>query len=470
MSGAASPQPQPAQRAQTAAEAGLNRQLLRITALLQLEQRARRAATAEELGFVIANETHALVPYRQAALWRPGPAGDTVGARVAAVSGVAVPDADGPYVAWLKRLFAHLWPQGGDPAPRPLTPASLPPDLAGAWEEWLPAHALLVPLPGPKGRRAGLLLLARPEPFGEPDAVVFDYLGEAYGHALAAQGQDTLLKRGLPKGWKPWAAGTAAALLLLLAVPVRQSALAPAEVVARTPTLVRAPIEGVIDRVVVEPNAAVKAGDLLLVLDQAKLRSQLDIARKGREVAEAEYRSAAQLAVFDGQVKASLAALQGKLEQAQAEVAYLESQVSRAEVRAPHDGLAVFDDRNDWEGRPVAVGERIMLLADPADLRLDVHLPVGDAVTFEPGAEVKLFLNVAPDRPVPAVLESSAFRATGMPDGTLAYRLKAAIAPAEAHRLRIGLKGTAKVFAHRVPLGLYLLRRPLAVARQWLAW
>ena len=58
-------------------------QLLRLTALLQLEKRAR-AASLEELGFVMVNETMGLMRYRQALLWQHQPAG-----KIVAVSGVA---------------------------------------------------------------------------------------------------------------------------------------------------------------------------------------------------------------------------------------------------------------------------------------------------------------------------------------------------------------------------------------------
>ncbi|WP_162937749.1 efflux RND transporter periplasmic adaptor subunit [Indioceanicola profundi] len=441
----------------------MNRQLLRMTTLLQLEQRARRAETAEELGFAIVNETHALVAYAQAALWQPGP----LRGRIAAISGLAVPDRDGPFAAWLTGLAARL---AGQPAGRDIrvvTAADVDAETARDWTDHLPAQLLWVPLPGPGGELLGVLLLSRPEAWSSFDQHIFTYLGEAYGHAL---------DRFRHKRRSIWPArrtrlvwlGAAAALALLMVMPVRQSVLAPAEVTPSDPTLVRSPFEGVVERVVVQPNAQVRKGDLLLVLDQTRLRSRVEIARRARDVAEAEYRSAVQQAVYDPEVKASLVALQGRLEQQVAELSYLEDLLGRTEIRAAHDGIAVFDDANEWLGRPVAVGERIMLLADPAAVRLDIHLPVGDAIGFEPGAEVLFFLNTAPERPVDAVLDSVAFRATARPDGTLAYRMKAVFASAEA-RPRIGLKGTAKVYGDRVPLARFLFRRPFATVRQWLA-
>jgi hypothetical protein len=34
----------------------------------------------------------------------------------------------------------------------------------------------------------------------------------------------------------------------------------------------------------------------------------------------------------------------------------------------------------------------------------------------------------------------------------------------------LGLKGSAKVYGDKTVLGLYLLRRPMAVIRQWIGW
>ena len=41
------------------------RQLDGLSTILNLERRSRRAESREELGFIIVNETHNLIPYRQ---------------------------------------------------------------------------------------------------------------------------------------------------------------------------------------------------------------------------------------------------------------------------------------------------------------------------------------------------------------------------------------------------------------------
>ncbi len=261
----------------------------------------------------------------------------------------------------------------------------------------------------------------------------------------------------------------AAAAIAALWLPVTLSALAPAEVVAFQPTIIRAPLEGVVDRFEVQPNDQVKEGQVLLVLDRRAIENKLEVASKALAVAEAEYRQAAQQAVFDDKSRALLAVLKGRAEQRRADVTYNQSLLDRIRVTATRGGLALFDDPNAWIGRPVAIGERLIEIADPDQAELEIWLPVSDAITLKPGARVDFFLNVAPDAPLRASLRQASYEATQSSSGLLGYRLKAKLA--DGVRVpRIGLKGTAKVYGDQVTLFYYLLRRPLAAARQFVGF
>jgi hypothetical protein len=431
--------------------------------LAQLARRARHAATVEELAFLAVNETHGLVPYRQAALWRR----DAPGAgRIVALSGVPMIDHNAPFPLWLERVLAALDRRRKDLDPAPVTASDLPADLAADWTEWLPAHALLVPLPGGAEAR-GVLLLARDLPWQESDRRLAAELADAYGHAWAALDGRRRLRpwRGLLRRDRRLALAVAVLVFAAMWLPVRQSALAPAEIVPLEPTVVRAPLDGVVERIVVEPNQDVAAGQLLLTLDPTQIRNRLDVARKARDIAEAEYRQAAQQAAFDDKSRQQLAILRGRAEQRLADVTYAESLLARIQVRAERPGIAVFDDPNDWTGRPVKIGERILTIADPAKAEIEVRLPVAEAINLDPGAEVALFLNIAPERRIDARLRYASYEATVGPDGALSYRLKATLA--DGAPPRIGLKGTAEIYGRKVTLFYYLMRRPLAALRQF---
>jgi multidrug efflux pump subunit AcrA (membrane-fusion protein) len=256
------------------------------------------------------------------------------------------------------------------------------------------------------------------------------------------------------------------ALLLVLLLPVRMSVLAPAEVIALDAQVVAAPMDGVIERFAVQPNDAVTKDQWLLSLDQTTLASRREVAQQALEVSRADALVAAQKAFDNDESRAELAVLQGRVREREAELAFLDGQLARVQVRAPADGVAVFGDPNDWIGRPVQTGERIMLLADPADPGVLIWLPVADAINLEPGAEIRVFLSVAPLTPLTATLTQTSYQATVSPDGVAAYRIRGSFedAPEVA---RIGLRGTAKVYGGRYPLIYLVLRRPLATLRAW---
>jgi multidrug resistance efflux pump len=437
-----------------------SRELLRLTALLQLEKRAR-AANGDELPFVMVNETLGVVRYRQALLWRSAPA-----RRVIAVSGLATVDQHAPYVVWASRLCSHLDAEGADGISE-LTASDVNAEIANEWSQWLPAYLVWIPL-SPK---LGSLVLAREAPLNEGERNLLTLIADAYAHAWKAQSAG--------KRWyeKIAAAGTrrrkviGAVMLLLLAgagfLPVRQSVLAPAEIVPREPFMVRAPLDGVTESVLVKPNETVAEGQILFRLDPRRLRNQLVVAMRAQDTAEAELRQAKQFAVVDQKIRASLPVLQGKLDQQKAEVAYLAEQLEQTEIKAPRAGMAVFDDPNDWIGRPVVIGERMMLIANPDNVEIEARLPVADAIDLELGGPAWLFLNVEPGTPLNAVLTFVSYKAQQGADGILAYRAKAQLADGEGLP-RIGLKGTVKLYGEKAPLAYSIFRRPISAARQWL--
>lgn len=431
-----------------------------LLGLLQLGQRARAAASVEELGFIAVNEARGVLAYRQAALWLGG---DTH--RVAALSGVPQVDPSAPYVQWLVRLFRELAPL---PAPRAVEVATLPPLLAEEWGSWLPAQALALPLMH-AGAAQGVLLLAREQPWREEELALAVEVGAVLGHGLFALRPRERWWRALRTRlrtrrlwWK-----IALGVLVVGAIPVRLSALAPAEITPVDPFVVRAPLDGVIDRLAVAPNQPVAKGALLFDLDATTLRGRYASARKAYETALEEYRQSAQLAVTDDKSKLQMAERLGDLKQKQVDLDYTADQLARVQVKAERAGVAVFADVNDWTGKAVAVGEKVLVLADPAKVELTGYLPVGDQLALKRGADVTFYPKASPFTAWHAKVDSVAYKAAPTDEGILAYRVKAHFVDSGTPP-RLGLMGTARLYAGHVPLAYLLLRRPLATLRQWL--
>jgi hypothetical protein len=441
-------------------------QLFGLSTMMQLVKRARHAASEQELAFTMVNETHSLVPYRQAVLWRHD---EPKGGKVIALSGAALVERNAPFTLWLNRVMNRIETVVAE-SPQPISAADLPAGLGADWSEWLPAHALRIPLGLAKERALGTLLLAREQPWSDGERHLLQELADGYSHAwLSLQGRRPSLLRRLWRRRHAIQFGVAAAVCIALLLPVRLSALAPAEIVAFKPTIVRAPLDGVVGHFLVEPNAAVKAGVPLVDLDPRAIQNKLDVAGEQLAVAEAEYREAAQEAVFDDKSRAKLAILKGRMDQRRADVNYAQSLLDRIHITASRAGLALFDDPTDWIGRPVTIGEKLLEIADPKQAEIEIWLPVADAITLKPGADVEFFLNVAPSAPLKAKLRQASYEATVSPGNLLAYRLKATL-ESSAPVPRIGLRGTAKIYGDRVTLFYYLARRPLAAARQFLGW
>ncbi|AVG15039.1 HlyD family efflux transporter periplasmic adaptor subunit [Chromobacterium sp. TRC.1.1.SA] len=432
-----------------------------LATLLQLLHRAREADGAERLGFVMVNETQHLLPYRQAAFWREG-----LRAHVAVLSGLAEPDPTAPYLQWLSALFRHLATGAPDRLSVCCDAAGLPEALADEWAHWLPEHGLWLRLDG-----HGALLLARDLPWSEYEVQLAEELAHGYGHALRqhAPRRDwtALAKAWLREG--PRRKRLLIAALLVVCFPVRLSVLARAEVVPSDPILLRAPVSGVIDKVAVLPNQPVKRGAALFDLDATVLSSQLALAKEEASAAEESFRASAQLALTDDKGKLALAQDRAKLEEKDISADFASRELKRLHVTAPADGVVVFSDRNDWQGKAVAQGEKVMTLADPSKVELAAWLPAAEAIDLEPGGKVTLYPNATPFQSYEATLLRVAYKAEAGEGNLLAYRLQARFAAGQRLPL-LGQMGTARVYGDWVPLAYYALRRPLTAARQWLGW
>lgn len=448
---------------------GLEAQVIGLGTLLQLIKRARHAESEQELAFIMVNETHALVPYRQAALWRSDSDGS---GQIIAISGAAVIERNAPQTLWLSRTLRHLAERevpGMLAMPEPVEAKDLGGSIGEDWAEWLPAYGLKVPLIGPRERKLGILLLAREQPWGEGEQHILQELGDGYAHGwvnFLRRTRRAFVSR-LKSRRRVIQLAIVAAVIGILCLPVSLTVLAPAEVVPFKPTIVRAPLDGVVDRFLVEPNAPIAAGQPILNLDPRTIQNKLDVAKKELAVAEAEYRQAAQEAVFDDKSRAKLAVLKGRMDQRNYDVIYTQSLLNRIHVTASRAGLAIFNDPNDWIGRPVTIGERLLEIADPNQAMLEIWLPVADAITLKPGADIDFFLNVSPEQPLHAKLDEASYEATLSPAGLLGYRIRAHFDKG-VQMPRIGLRGTAKLYGEHVSLFYYLARRPLAAARQFL--
>ena len=406
-----------------------------LAILLQLGRRARQAEDEAALSFILANETHQLVPYRQAALWLKDEG-------VTALSGVVLPEANAPFVQWLSRK-CRSWFQPLKTTPWVIRPEDLSASDRREWAQWLPPHAVCVPIP-PVGQRfsGGLLILARDGAWSNSENGMLSEWAAIWGGVFALIDKGGPLRRlwaklnGQPaKLRKPrtslfralrrprvWVLAVLVGILLL---PVHLTVLAPAELVPLQPSLVRAPMDGVIEHVYVVPNQEVVFGELLFEFDRTSIHNRLRIAERSADTVRAELRQRSQQALFDDASSAQLAVLRGQLAERELEVDYLTELMERSQVHASRAGLVLFDDPSEWIGRPVITGERVMMIANEREAELEAWLSPANAIALVPGSPVRMFLNADPTRALHAELRYVGHEALPRPDGQYAYRVRA---------------------------------------------
>jgi len=432
-------------------------------ALLDFEQRIQSAASNREVAFRAVNDSSQVLRFDQAVLWRVDLLSRPL---IAAASGLADVSGDSPYQQWLVELVKSITPRPFE-QPQYLAAADLGEAVVADGAEWLPARVLHCPLRAPTGVSLGGMLFFRAEAFSEAERAAAEWVARSAGYALWAWRSDRHWVKRFLKGGNLWKrAGIAAALVALAAlIPVRLSVLAPAEITPLRPIPITTPLDAVVRQIVVQPNEIVKANQVVAELDDTSIRNRLELATRALDVARADLQRVTFKSFSDEASRLELQVLNARVQEKGAEAAYLAELLAKSKLTAPQGGVAIFTSQEDWRGRPVQVGERVMLIADPSLISVTVYLPPEDAIQLEAGGDVELMLHVDPLSTLKAKIERGSYEATPQADGTLAYVIRASLAPGQGLP-RIGLRGTAKVYSSRVSLGYYLLRKPLAFMRR----
>jgi HlyD family secretion protein len=432
--------------------------------LLRLEGLTRDVKSLGELQLVIANETRQIIRAQQIFVATSKRNGAWA---VIAATGVPSIDRGAPLVQWLEQTITRLGNDVGLEALRDFkVKAYADPDNETARAYPL-TDALWLPVVARSGALRGGVLFVRSEPWGENDRVLAKRLAVTFAHAWSwvATRRPLISQFVITKRF-----ATLAVVLLLLAglFPVSLTALAPLEISGRDQAMITAPIDGVIDDILVPANSAVVVGQPLVRLVDTQLRNRAMVAEREMQVADARVKKTMLLAFGDARGRHELGMARAELAVKTAERNFAHELMGRTVIVAAQSGIAVFGDKRELNGRPVATGERIMEIADPNQLEIRIDVPVGDVIVLTPGARVKTFLDSDPLNPKEAVVIRADYQAKIRETGLLAFRVIAQFTPShDATVPRLGIRGTAQIYGADVPLGFALFRRPIAAFRQW---
>lgn len=439
-----------------------------LLALLRVEQEARDATNERELILLMVNETRKLTRARQIFIAMPGPTGAL---QIEGVSSIPVIDRDAPLVAFFERLAREA--ASGVKA-LDIGPLEMPEEGEDEAADAYPFRKLVwVPLRHGNGPLRGALILAREDAWTDKELIIARRLAQTYAHALRAlKGRDPLSLLSLhhllnAHRWHAFALAVVFALLLFVRVPI--SALAPVEIRPRDPFVVAAPIDGVIENIIVGPNQKVAKGDVLVKLADTTLRNRYEVAAREVQVAQARLKQSNQIAFSDPRGMHEIGIARAELALKLAERDFARDLLDKTEIKAERPGLAIYSDKHELIGKPVAVGERILEVADSSSIEARIELPVSDAIALSPGAAVRLFLDSDPLKPWKATVLRADYKAKVGENDTVAFRVIADIEPDSGGAMpRLGVRGTAQVSGDDVTLGFYLFRRPITALRQWI--
>ena len=322
------------------------------------------------------------------------------------------------------------------------------------------AAVLSLPLAGAT-EVVGVLLLERARPFDAAELAWLETLAATLAPVLLLR-QDAergVLGRGARQlqraaGWLSSSAhpaiklglGAAAlALLGLAVVPVDHRVSAPALVEGAVQRAAVAPFEGYLREAPARAGDAVRAGQVLAVLDDKDL--QLERVRWDSEL-EVALRKESEAMASGNRVDQRLAAAQAN--QARAQLDLVLSRLARVQVLAPFDGVVVKGDLSQLLGSPLEQGKVLFELAPLDAWRVVLKVDERDIGRLAVGATGDLVLASMPGQTWPFTV-SKLTPVSVAEGGSNHFRVEAALT-GTAPKLSPNMEGVAKVQAGRASL------------------
>lgn len=223
-------------------------------------------------------------------------------------------------------------------------------------------------------------------------------------------------------GYLSWKA-IGGAVVLVLAVltlwPVSDRVTASTVIEGRQSQMVTAPFDGFIARVRVRPGELVRKGQELALLDDRDLKLDQAAHRSERDQAVGKLRQA--MAERDA---SAVALAHAALQQADAQLALVETKLARTSLLAPMDGLLVTGDWAQQIGSPVEAGKDMFEVANTNGYRVVLHVPDHDIARVKEGQEGLVRLTGHPQSAYPFRITRVTATAS-VEDGLNGFRVEA---------------------------------------------
>ena len=435
---------------------------IKIARLISLEKKTREAKSKDELNFIVVNETREIIDYTTSFLLLKSA---TDKFHINAISDIASIDRTAPLVTFVESVINHKTKKDLKEI-ESIDLEQFSKKIKKQKPKNIPQYLLCIPIFSPQRGLQGYLLLARNKNFNDNENELVQHLSRTYGHAYNTFLTNFSIKNFLKKnftGKKRWI--TISVIILIFLFPVRMTSTAPVEVVAKNPFLITSPFDGVVKKIIANNNDQTKPGDLLVLLEDIDLLNEFNLAKQSLQVAEKELLRTRQSSFTDNEQKSRLAELVAQVDLKRVELKSAERKLKNSKIYSEKKGVVIVDRKSDWQGKPVAVGEKILTIADPNNIEFLIWLPVKDSIVINQDANTNIFLDINPMSSYKGNIVRSTYEPELSPEEVLSYKL---ISSFKGNRdtPRIGLRGTAKVYGNRTILFYYLFRKPITFIRQ----
>lgn len=339
-------------------------------------------------------------------------------------------------------------------------------------------------LAGPGGSAAGVPLVAGGRPIGALcawrqggapiDGGELALLGHLAGLtapvlALMRAGERSAWHRLRDRARGPWrrrrvALGVGAAVLAgALLLPTGLTLGGQARLEGEVQQVLAAPADGFVGRVHARPGDRVAAGQALVELADEDL--QLERQRWQSQWAQHEDAWAAANARAD---RSQLVQQRSRADEAQAQLALVETRLRQGRLVAPFDAIVVSGDPGQQLGAPVRQGDALMTLAPRDRFRVVVEVDERDIAHVRTGQAGAVTLTALPWQALPLRVVRIAPVARAV-DGRTVFDVEAALTAAAPADLRPGLQGRAQIEAGRAST-LWRWSRRLVETVRLLLW
>jgi hypothetical protein len=431
--------------------------------LLEFQHKLRHAEDRVALRYIVVNDLRSVIDFTNAFM---ATGYNQNHFKIMGATNTSQIDRGAPLIQILDSIVRHKYL---------ITPSQ--PIETGSVSEWgddiakelsLPPFYAILPLhqPGDKGRPEGCVLLFRFRAFSSSELELLTHLSGTIIHAIAAlRGRD--YKYSVPTYRKVKNIGWGIVFFLFLAsfIPVNLSVIAPLKLQADSPQIITAPFNAVVKEIIIKPDEQVSKGQLLGTFDKRTFDQEVNLKQADLNQAQSRYAQMSKKGFVDPDARQDLELIKTDVAIAEERLNLAQLNLSLTDIIADKNATVVLSDPYSWAGRPVQAGEQIMQLVSTDDLLVEVFIESNNMIGIEADIPLKIYMDAYPLEPLEADILYVDFEPTIDDTGSLSYRVIAKLTPNKLN-LRIGLKGTARVYGNKSPFIYQILRRPLVAWRQ----